>query len=149
MSLFKILLTVSANIVLVSLAYSTRSSFSHRKSLRFQPILPHATFVTSLPPHLINSTFKPSSFDSEPFVIARGFLNVLLQDIDTESNTSYEIRNDSYTDTRTGVTHVYAKQIVHDLEVSNGLININVFRGEVISYGDSVSHSDGSIDFSN
>ncbi|KAJ1958711.1 hypothetical protein GGI12_004667, partial [Dipsacomyces acuminosporus] len=41
---------------------------------------------------------------------------------------------DAYTSTQSGVTHVYFKQIVDGIEVSNGVGNININRqGEVIS----------------
>lgn len=44
----------------------------------------------------------------------------------------------SYTDTRTGVTHIYAKQLVNGLEVADGDWNINIDRtGSVLSFGTS------------
>jgi extracellular elastinolytic metalloproteinase len=50
---------------------------------------------------------------------------------------SYSIRDDSYTDTNTGVTHVYVRQFVNGLEVVDGDINLNIKDGVVISYGNS------------
>ncbi|GJJ14226.1 hypothetical protein Clacol_008488 [Clathrus columnatus] len=107
---------------------------SHRKSLSFTPSLAHSNFVTSPPHHLVHAD-KTSSL-SDPFSTARSFLDVLLKDLD-KARMSYVIRNDSYSDTRTGVTHIYVKQIVDDFEVTNGLININVKDNTVLSYGDS------------
>lgn len=121
---------------LVSSANS--QSLSHRKSLDFGPTLPHASFITSfadlsdLKPHVTQET---SNLD--PFSVARAFLDNLLKDLDKD-HTSYMIRNDSYTDIRTEVSHIYVKQMVDGIEVTNGLININVEDGRVISYGDSV-----------
>ncbi|GJJ14204.1 hypothetical protein Clacol_008466 [Clathrus columnatus] len=106
----------------------------HRKSLSFGPILPHTNFVTSLPHHFVAA--NQSSTSSDPFSVAHRFLAILLKDLD-KAHTSYIIRNDSYTDTRTGTTHIYVKQIVDGFEVTNGLININIKDNKVVSYGDS------------
>ena len=44
----------------------------------------------------------------------------------------------SYTDARTGITHIYAKQLLNGFEVSDGDINLNIDRnGNVISWGSS------------
>lgn len=44
----------------------------------------------------------------------------------------------SYTDTNTGVTHVYVRQLLHGLEVSDGDINLNVdATGRILSWGNS------------
>ena len=44
----------------------------------------------------------------------------------------------TYTDVRTGITHVYARQLLNGLEVSDGDINLNIDRdGRVISWGNS------------
>lgn len=44
----------------------------------------------------------------------------------------------TYTDTRTGITHIYAKQLLNGLEVSDGDINLNIDRdGKVLSWGNS------------
>ena len=53
-------------------------------------------------------------------------------------SSSYYIRDDSYTDSNTGVTHVYARQTVNGLEVADGHINLNIKDGLVLSYGNSV-----------
>ena len=44
----------------------------------------------------------------------------------------------TYTDVRTGITHIYARQLLNGLEVSDGDINLNIDRdGRVISWGNS------------
>jgi extracellular elastinolytic metalloproteinase len=49
----------------------------------------------------------------------------------------FYIREDSYRDTTTGVSHIYLRQIVNGVEVSNADINLNILDGKVISFGDS------------
>lgn len=44
----------------------------------------------------------------------------------------------SYTDSRTGVTHIFARQLLNGLEVSDGDINLNIDRdGRIMSWGNS------------
>lgn len=73
-----------------------------------------------------------------PMKIARIFIDDVLSSVSGEGKT-YKIREDSYTDKNTGVTHVYARQVVNGLEVVDGDMNINIKDGMVISYGNSVS----------
>lgn len=105
-----------------------------RKTLAFGPVHPHARFTTSPEPH-----FTPSSFvdSSDPFDVARSFVENLTADID-KASSSFTIRRDSYTDDRTGISHIYVKQLVNGLEVADGDINLNIKDGKVIAYGDSV-----------
>lgn len=56
-----------------------------------------------------------------------------------EHTDGYFIRKDSYTDTNSGVSHVYVRQVVNGLEVADGNINLNIRDGKVLSYGNSVS----------
>jgi extracellular elastinolytic metalloproteinase len=49
------------------------------------------------------------------------------------------LRQDPRSDTATGVTHVFFRQIINGIEVADGNINVTVKDGAVISYGDSVS----------
>jgi extracellular elastinolytic metalloproteinase len=77
------------------------------------------------------------SDDSDPFEVARLFVEDILGNQLSESN-SYKIRKDSYTDSTTGITHVYVRQIINGLEVSDGDMNINIKDGMVLSYGNSV-----------
>ena len=53
--------------------------------------------------------------------------------------SDFYVRDDSYTDKNTGVTHVYLRQTVYGVEVADGDMNVNVKDGRVLSYGDSVS----------
>jgi extracellular elastinolytic metalloproteinase len=107
----------------------------YRKSLGFGPVHPHAVFRSS--PYVVPFGLGPSSFD-DPLKIATAFVKNLLSDVLSESS-SFQLRKDSYTDTATGVTHAYFRQIVNDVEVVDGDINVNVKDGVVLSYGDSVS----------
>ncbi|KZT35894.1 hypothetical protein SISSUDRAFT_1050685 [Sistotremastrum suecicum HHB10207 ss-3] len=75
----------------------------------------------------------PASFlaeDAAPFDVARQFMNHIYPG-------DYRIRQDSYTDKATGVTHVYVKQQHQGFDVFDGNININIKDGKVLSYGDS------------
>ncbi|KAJ1963255.1 hypothetical protein GGI12_002161 [Dipsacomyces acuminosporus] len=49
---------------------------------------------------------------------------------------------DAYTDSATKITHVYAKQIIGGVEVANGLANINIKNGKVISSSQSFASAD-------
>jgi hypothetical protein len=42
---------------------------------------------------------------------------------------------DSYTDKNTGVTHIYVRQLVNGLEVTDGDMNINIKDGVVWDLG--------------
>ncbi len=49
----------------------------------------------------------------------------------------------SYTDVHTGVTHIFARQLLNGLEVSDGDINLNIDRdGRVLSFGNSFHPGD-------
>ncbi|QRV73255.1 extracellular metalloproteinase MEP [Ceratobasidium sp. AG-Ba] len=58
----------------------------------------------------------------------------------------YYIRDDSYTDQNTGISHTYVRQIVGGLEVADGNININIRNGCVLSYGSSIFMGEASKD---
>jgi extracellular elastinolytic metalloproteinase len=120
----------------------------HRKTMGFGPVHPHAKFhVHEVPVVVPGSSCKlddgttpisSSFFNSNPYEIARCFVTALLDDQLSEDN-SFALRNDSYTDKATGVTHVFFRQMINGIEVADGDINVNVMDGRVISYGDSVS----------
>jgi extracellular elastinolytic metalloproteinase len=137
-SLMRCLLT--ASLVVASLAGNVLSHkgddgpVRRRKSLGFGPEHPHAVFRTG--PIQVTNGFMPVH-TNDPFVIAELFLQDLLGNQLSASN-SYHIRQDSYTDSNTGVTHVYVRQIVNGLEVADGDMNINIKNGQVLSYGNSV-----------
>ena len=52
--------------------------------------------------------------------------------------SSFYVRDDSYTDKNTGITHVHVRQTMYGFEVADGDMNINIKDGKVLSYGDSV-----------
>lgn len=108
---------------------------SRRKSLGFGPEHPHAVFHSS-PYQIQTNGFLPTDSSANPLEVARVFVNDFFKNQYTGS--SYDIRNDSYTDNNTGVTHVYVRQLVNGLEVIDGDMNINIKDGIVISYGNSV-----------
>ncbi|CUA72822.1 hypothetical protein RSOLAG22IIIB_10325 [Rhizoctonia solani] len=102
---------------------ASAAAHSNRKSLNFGPRHASPHYVTE--PQLVD--IYPTS---DPYDVARTFISA-------HTDSSYFIRPDSYTDRNTGITHVYARQLVNGLEVSNGDINLNIRKGYVHSYGDS------------
>ncbi|KAH8109067.1 Fungalysin metallopeptidase-domain-containing protein [Phellopilus nigrolimitatus] len=107
-----------------------------RKTLGFGPELPHAVFKTS--PDQFPQSFSAEFVKDEPMMVASAFVASLLSnDGQLTDSSSFEIRDDSYTDDNTGVSHVYFRQVINGLEVADGLINVNVKDGVVLSYGDS------------
>ena len=126
--------------LLLSVSLAVSSAFAlhdhhhtSRKSLSFGPILPHAQFVVNPP--------SPSSLAAttatNPRDVALAFVNGLSAQF-AQDGHSYWLREDSYTDAASGVSHFYFRQLVRDFEVADGNINVNVYNGKVISYGDSV-----------
>ena len=110
-----------------------------RKSLGFGPEIPHAVFNTS--PEQLVQGFS-SNPASSPFEVAESFVAQLLRkDSHFSDHSTYTVRSDSYTDDNTGVTHVYFRQLINGIEVSDGLMNVNVKDGVILSYGDSVSYT--------
>ncbi|KAJ6632572.1 extracellular elastinolytic metallo proteinase [Mycena sp. CBHHK59/15] len=107
----------------------------HRKSLGFGPVHKHAVY-RSTPYQIVTNAFARMPAESDPFLVALLFVEDILGNQLSESN-SYKIRKDSYTDSNTGITHVYVRQIINGLEVSDGDMNINIKDGEVLSYGNS------------
>ena len=111
-----------------------------RKTLGFGPEIPHAVFKkgSEIPAYI-----KPAYTRDDPYIAADWFVNRMLKKdgvrVD-DHDSSYLIREDSYHDERTGVTHVYFRQIINGIEVADANINVNVKDGAVISYGDSVRY---------
>ncbi|KAF5319698.1 hypothetical protein D9619_008666 [Psilocybe cf. subviscida] len=106
-----------------------------RKTLGFGPEHPHAVFRSS-PYQIQTNGFTPVDPATDPFKVARLFVeDVLAKNL--SSSSTYKIRDDSYTDKNTGVTHIYVKQLVNGLEVADGDMNINIKDGMVLSYGSS------------
>jgi extracellular elastinolytic metalloproteinase len=97
----------------------------------FGPVHPHARFHTGP-----ISSAKASFLNSQPYEVAGDFVKALLKEQLTGDN-GFTRRKDSYTDKTTGVTHVFFRQMINGIEVSDGDINVNVKDGAVFSYGDS------------
>jgi len=127
---------ITAALVAAALAAARHSHDGparRRKTLGFGPSLPHSVFETSL---LHTAIVRE---DADPFKVAQSFIDSVLA---SKGTSEYKIRDDSYTDVNTGVTHVYVRQFVNGLEVVDGLINLNVKDGVVLSYGDSSYRGD-------
>ncbi|KAJ2917283.1 hypothetical protein MD484_g3107, partial [Candolleomyces efflorescens] len=106
-----------------------------RKTLGFGPAHPHAEYHSS-PYQIRTNGFTPMDPKMDPIDVAKIFVNDVLL-TNQSQGMSYKVRDDSYTDKNTGVTHVYVRQLVHGLEVADGDMNINIKDGMVISYGNS------------
>jgi extracellular elastinolytic metalloproteinase len=133
---------LTASLVFATLAGSvyghgrdSNTPLRRRKTLGFGPEHPHAVFNSNLP-QIPTTGFAPSSSSSDPYDVARIFVTDLLGV--SASDGAWRIRQDSYTDENTGVTHIYVRQIVNGLEVADGDMNINIKDGRVLSYGNSV-----------
>ena len=109
---------------------SPASTYARRKTLGFGPDLPHARFE-SVDVH----PFAPVDVTRDAYAVARDFL---AKYDDFQAGRAYVIRPDSYTDHATGVTHVYANQIIGGIPVDNARVNLNIKDGRVLSFGDSV-----------
>lgn len=113
----------------------SNTSLRRRKTLGFGPEHPHAVFKSN--PYQIQTVgFTPMSPSTDPYDVARLFVSDVLGVSDASS--LWRVRKDSYTDENTGVTHIYIRQVINGLEVSDGDMNINVKDGRVLSYGNSV-----------
>ena len=102
---------------------------SRRKTLGFGPVLPHAAYHSN--PVYHDSLLRTSE---DPLQVARLFVDDIVRNI---PGGSFQIRKDSYTDSATGVTHVYVRQYMNGIEVADGDMNVNIKDGVVLSYGDS------------
>ncbi|KAH7102479.1 Fungalysin metallopeptidase-domain-containing protein [Auriculariales sp. MPI-PUGE-AT-0066] len=116
--------------IFVALAVALASADARpqfRKSLGFGPALPHARFERGVA--------------TQAFHGDKQWRDVALEYLDTHHPTSsskaWAIRDDSYTDARTGVTHAYVTQLINGIPVADGRINLNIHNGNVISFGDS------------
>ena len=123
-----------AGLASYTLAHSGPSA-GRRKTLGFGPVHPHAKFHTGA--IFVSDAFTESK---EPFDVATNFVRGILGDQLTSAN-GFVLRKDSYTDKATGVTHAYFRQLINGVEVADGDMNVNVFNGDVISFGNSVSHT--------
>ncbi|KAF8598768.1 hypothetical protein BDV93DRAFT_324073 [Ceratobasidium sp. AG-I] len=97
-----------------------------RPSLSFGPPHPGAYFTT-------HPTSAHALVDAHPHDVAHAFMRSHMR----EHVDNYYIRKDSYTDTKSGISHVYIRQFVDGFEVADGDINLNIRDGKVLSYGNS------------
>lgn len=105
-----------------------------RPSLSFGLRVPHANFTID-PPSI--ATHIPDN--AHPYEIAHLFLEEHV----LRNGTNYCIRNDSYTDQNSGISHVYVRQLVKGLELVDANINLNIRDNQVLSYGNSVCFKNG------
>ncbi|KAH7930733.1 hypothetical protein BV22DRAFT_1028180 [Leucogyrophana mollusca] len=123
---------VSITLALAGLAAAHASSSNlplRRKSLSFGPVHSHAYFASTA--RDVPAFTASAAVDADPYDVARAFLAAQYDP------SSYAIREDSYTDAATGVTHVYVRQLVNGIEVQDGDINLNIKHGAILSHGNS------------
>ncbi|KAG8934443.1 Fungalysin/Thermolysin Extracellular metalloproteinase 5 [Tulasnella sp. 418] len=118
---------LAATLGAASLA-AAHSGVPQRKSLSFGPQLP-SKYSTSPQPHVASLTSDKPRCDHS---VAKAYVKDVLG-----HEGEFRVREDSYKDPTTRVTHVYLRQYVNGIEVADGDININILDGKVISYGDS------------
>ena len=107
------------------------SSQPRRKTMGFGSHLPHARFTQPA------VEFQAMSKDIDPFTVAAEFIQQLYGDKLSSGHFGTWVRPDSYTDSATGITHVYVGQSFRGYTVTNAYMNLNVKDGRVISYGSS------------
>ncbi|CAG8460326.1 16423_t:CDS:2 [Acaulospora colombiana] len=115
--------------VLLTLASvaTSHNSPGHRRN--FGPKLYHRKYEA---PSIINNGALSDFSTADPKEIAINFVLTKLH-----PTSDFVIKN-CYESEHNGVTHVYFKQVINGLFVSNGDLNVNVDQfGRVISYGDS------------
>ena len=108
---------------------------ARRKTLAWGPNLPHASFTTTSASSHLAARSVPDA-PSCPYAAAHAFLDSHLPKAASQGS-SYVVRPDSYTDKRTGITHVYVDQLLNGIPVADGHVNLNVRDGRVISFGNS------------
>ncbi len=119
------------------LAHSHGNGNTHprrRKTMGFGPELPHAVFSTGD----VTPVMSFMSSETDPKEVAAQFAAQLTSNARSPGSSFY-VRDDSYTDKNSGITHVYIRQLLYGVEVADGDINVNVKDGRGLSYGDSVS----------
>ncbi|KZV94461.1 hypothetical protein EXIGLDRAFT_823643 [Exidia glandulosa HHB12029] len=96
----------------------------HRKTISFTPRLRHASFNTT--------PWSPPLPLHDPHEIAFALAAHL------HPRAEYHLRDDSYTDTLSGISHIYLQQYINGLAVLNGKLNANIKDGVVLSHGESL-----------
>ena len=128
---------------------TSRLVLAQRKSLAFGPSLPHAKFVTEVSHFEAQDLESLAGLDQDSFPLAvRNAAKRYLEGIipkeafvgaTPQEGRDYIIRDDSYTDASTGITRIFVRQIIDNLEVADGDISLNIDQeGRLLSYGDSV-----------
>ncbi|EJT98263.1 hypothetical protein DACRYDRAFT_24721 [Dacryopinax primogenitus] len=131
---------IATTLLLATSALSLGNHGGARKSLSFGP--KHPTAKLNVPSEQVHAASfglekrAHCGHDYDPKELAASFVQSL------HGGGEFRIREDSYTDARTGVSHIYVRQIVNGAEVMDGDINVNIRDGQVISYGDSFYRGD-------
>jgi extracellular elastinolytic metalloproteinase len=127
-------LTLAATLASDSIAVSNHGEFPRdaRKSLNFGVNYPRSGVHVEGTDNICLAHVSLS----DPIAVARDQLRHLTQGI---PGVNYVLRDDSYHDEVTGISHVFFRQFVNGLEVADGNIHVNVFNGQVLSWSDSVS----------
>jgi extracellular elastinolytic metalloproteinase len=125
---------MNAYIAFLVLAAASAASICTADRLNVEPIdpTPQGSYEVLFRSDLLQQ--QPEYFvpPSDPQAVALEFARSQLNIKDSD----YSIKS-SYTTETTGITHMYLKQIIHGIEVSNGDISVHVDRnGKVIAYGD-------------
>ena len=103
-----------------------------RRRMGFRPELPRARFESQ--PSYASSALKNSN---DPFAVATDYVHGVIKHVLPE--VSFRIREDSYTDNITGITHVYVRPSVFTMEVANGDIQLAIKDGQILAVSNSVS----------
>ncbi|OCF58674.1 extracellular elastinolytic metalloproteinase [Kwoniella mangroviensis CBS 10435] len=125
-------LLATTPLILARPTYDDVPQVRERKSLSFGPVHKHHSFqVIDEPPVAVSALLN------EPVDYKDVASTFIAKKVGPEGEAFY-IREDSYTDASTGVTRIFAKQLVNGLEVSDGDLNINIdSNGRVLSWGNS------------
>ncbi|WWC86773.1 uncharacterized protein L201_001652 [Kwoniella dendrophila CBS 6074] len=108
-----------------------------RKSLSFGPTHKHHTFHVIDEPPVAHSALLNEPLDYKD--VASRFI---AKRMGPEGEAFY-IREDSHTDPSTGITRIFARQIINGLEVSDGDLNLNIdSNGRILSWGTSFHPGD-------
>ncbi|WRT64652.1 uncharacterized protein IL334_001586 [Kwoniella shivajii] len=132
-------LLATSTLTLARPTYDDVPQVRERKTLSFGPVHKHHSFKVVDEPIIVSrSSLLSESVD--PREVASKFIE---DKIGGSEGDAFYIRDDSYTDKSTGITRIFAKQVVNGLEVSDGDLNLNIDRdGHIISWGNSFHPGD-------
>jgi extracellular elastinolytic metalloproteinase len=103
---------------LLGFAFAHERPVSHRKTMGFGPVYPHAKFHSNVHAdipagfHTSPISAKAPFLNSNPYAVAKSFVTALLEG-QLSGNYSFFLRKDSYSDKATGVTHVFLRQTIN------------------------------------